>query len=193
MNKSFGSTRNIGHRMDDMGYAMAIGTTQAEIKVVAERVVVLTNLIAGHNQDIARYWQAWKNCDNTDCAWNHGKKRCGECRDKAIGIGSAKVTASKNAITPLANELSQKKIRIAELRDILASETDAVQTLADQGLTPESVVTNALGEAQAKINTENQKAKTKKIVIISVAVAVVILGFIYVYKVIKAKKLKKSK
>jgi len=193
MNNSFGGTRNIGHRMDDMGYAMAVGSTQQEIEVVANRVVFLTNKIAEHNANIKNMWVAWENCRNTDCKGHHTAKRCGNCRDKAVGVGEASVTAQKNAITPLSTELAQKQTRLKELRDILASETQAIETLASQGLTPDAVITQALGDAQAKLNTENQKAKTKKIVIISIAVAVVILGFIYVYKVIKAKKLKKSK
>lgn len=193
---SFGEVRNLATRPDVTGYgietetfAMAVGNTQAQIDAVALEITQIESKIQVQRQNINNMWSQWKKCDDTDCKPWHGKNRCGTCRDNAVGKNNSKVNDAKIQISTLESSLNQKKATLQGLRDTLASDQQAIETLAQQGQTPDSVVATAMGNAQAKVESDKQKAKTRKIVIVSIAVAVVLLGAFYAYRVIKAKKL----
>ena len=137
INRQFGDVRrpNVGVR--DIGgveqgfvgaygsYAMASGTTQAnledvrkELKVLQDERVVLNGKLASatqaviKNNELAKRGNAgWTSCKNSDCKGHHTAKRCSACRSKyqvMMDTANSRKTGLAAAVTTAVSNLKAK-------------------------------------------------------------------------------------
>ena len=197
INRQFGDVRrpNVGVR--DIGgveqgfvgaygsYAMASGTTQAnledvrkELKVLQDERVVLNGKVASatqaviKNNELAKKGNAgWTSCKNSDCKGHHSASRCGNCRkpfqtmiDTANSNKTLLASAVKSAVDNLKakdSQIAQAGDTIASLLESIAAENQAEQTLADSGTSSEEIAINAKADADAIIIAAQTEAETK--------------------------------
>ena len=197
INRQFGDVRRPNVGVKDIGgveqgfvgaygsYAMASGTTQAnledvrkELKALQDERVVLNGKLASatqaviQNTELAKRGNAgWTSCKNSDCKSTHTAKRCSACRTKyqimmdtansrKTGLAAAVATAVSN-LKAKDSQIEQAGKTIASLLESIAAENQAEQTLADSGTSSEEIAINAKADADAIIIAAQTEAETK--------------------------------
>jgi len=175
---SFGSVRNLDHETHVLASGSTVDSIRSQIQKVAEEVEKKRK----HYVGVLNLYSAYKQkAEGGFCADNYstfmGKRE--KCQNKYNALRQN----TKRDLDIAKSDLASSKDELNSLKLQLQTKIQAELQLSEQGLTPESAVIQAQSDAKSK--------QSRNIIIILVISAVVILGFIYAYKVIKAKKIKK--
>jgi cobalamin biosynthesis Mg chelatase CobN len=180
--QTFGKVRNISNRLDDFGYAMASGDLLGEIQSVADNIAALEKRIEDNKYQKALAWKGWEECKNT-YTFKGAIDTCRKNKEAEVAMYQTRID-SDTAI------LSARKEKLNSLKSQLEADQQMQDTLAQQGLTTEAVLQQATIQATQKAQADEEMAKTTKYIIISVAAVLILAGGFYLYRKIKAKKLK---
>ena len=182
MNTNFGLVRSNINRQDDLDYyAMATGNLEGQI--ASQQRTVDQNKSA-HSAANISYVTQYEKVNGGYCAriYSGSNKR-----KKCQADQNAWLITYKNRLATALLKLQSSQVQLQSLRDQHEAETqaqiEAIDTLAQQGLTPEAVL--EVSQAQAQSILLAQEASKKRLIITLIFIGVALTAFVIVRMVRK--------